>query len=84
MSNDCLALAVTCGTGESCYLHVDDLSDPDEVEITSEQIHVTVLTVCVPQSVLHCFKLSTVSARTLVNELTAAVARRKGGEPWDR
>jgi hypothetical protein len=78
MTSDYLALIVPCRTGNSSYLNVDDFRDPEE----SEQIHVTVLTVNESSTPLFCFTLSTVSATLLVNELIAAVARRKGGEPW--
>jgi hypothetical protein len=82
MTIDHLALGVTCDAGASCYLKVDDLHDPDEVEISSEEIHVSVLAATGGEDLLFCFRLSTVSARALVNELTAAIARRPGGEPW--
>jgi hypothetical protein len=59
-------------------LNVDDFDDPDEAEITAEEIHVT----CVRekgtgQESPFCFKLSTVSARKLVAELVAAIERRE-------
>jgi hypothetical protein len=82
MTMDCLPLAVTCDAGASCYLKVDDLDDPEEDELTSEEIHVSVLAATAPEDLLFCFRLSTTSARALVNELTAAIARRSGGEPW--
>jgi hypothetical protein len=84
MTNDFLALIVPCEDQRSCYLNVDDFHDPDEVEISSEEIHVTVVMSQTPQDTPYCFRLSTTSAKTLINELTAAIARRKGGEPWDR
>jgi hypothetical protein len=60
-------------------LSVDDFDDPDEDEISDEEIHLT----CVRDRPAtgdefpFCFKLSTVSARRLIAELSAAIARRE-------
>jgi hypothetical protein len=75
--------------GDSAYRHnkgldgiyrlsVDDFDDPNEDEISDEEIHVT----CVRDQGAgvefpFCFKLSTVSARKLVAELRAAIAQRE-------
>jgi hypothetical protein len=84
MTNDFLTLIVPCEDRRSCYLNVDDFHDLHEAEISTEEIHVTVVTSRTPQDTPFCFRLSTTSAKMLINELTAAIARRKGGEPWDR
>jgi hypothetical protein len=83
MTHDCLALAITCDSGRSIYAHVDDLHDPEEGEITGEEIHVSLMASAGPEALVFCFKLSTTSANVLINDLCAAIARRKGGEPWD-
>jgi hypothetical protein len=82
MTLDCLPLGVTCAAGASCYLKVDDLHDPDEVELSSEEIHLSIMAATGPEDLLFCFKLSTTSAKLLANELVQAVARRKDGVPW--
>jgi hypothetical protein len=83
MTNDCLALAVACDSGRSIYAQVDDLHDPEEGEITGEEIHVSLMASAGPEHLLFCFRLSTTSANLLINDLTAAIARRKEGKPWD-
>jgi hypothetical protein len=83
MTNDCLSLATACGSHRSLYVHVDDLHDPEEGEITGEEIHVSLMAIAGPEDLLFCFKLSTTSATLLINDLTAAIARRKGGKPWE-
>jgi hypothetical protein len=83
MTRDCLALAVACGSDQSIYAHVDDLRDPDECELTAEEIPVSLITATGPEHLVFCCRLSTVSASALIRALSAAIARRKGGEPWD-
>jgi hypothetical protein len=83
MTLDFLPLAVACGSSRSVYANVDDLHDLEEHELTTEEIHVSLMAATGPEDLVFCFKLSTTSARTLVNELVAAIARRKEGEPWE-
>jgi hypothetical protein len=78
------ALAVVCGSYQSIYAHVDDLWDPDESELTAEEIHVSLMTATGPEDLVFCFRMSTISAGALIRALNAAISRRKGGEPWDR
>jgi hypothetical protein len=83
MTNDCIPLATACDSHRSLYVHVDDLHDPEEGEITGEEIHVSVKATTGPEDLLFCFKLSTTDANMLIHDLTAAIARRKEGKPWD-
>jgi hypothetical protein len=84
MTSDCLALITPCASGRSSYLSVDDFKDSEEAEITAEEIHITVITTGATVETSFCFRISTTSARMLINDLTAAIARRQGGEPWER
>jgi hypothetical protein len=65
-------------------LNVDDFIDPSEAEITSEEIHLTILgrkRIGASEHLVCCFKLSTVSARQLVEELTTAITKREEAKP---
>jgi hypothetical protein len=73
-----IAACQTHGPPVPCLLSVDDFEDPSEAEITSEEIHISVI----PQvggcdgRVLLCFKLSTTTARILIHRLSEAVLGR--------
>jgi len=84
MTLDHLALAIKCSDGRSVYARVDDLVDEDEAELSDEEIHVSLMATDGPEELVFCFRLSTTSATALINELCAAVARRRDGEPWSR
>jgi hypothetical protein len=61
-------------------LNVDDFADDSEGEITSEEIHLTVIrTLPRPEDECpFCFKLSVISAVELVRQLNVAIAQRGG------
>lgn len=72
-------LVIPCGRHDGLfYLSVDDFDDPNEVEITAEQIHVTGVELNGP-GVPFCFSLSVTSAVKLAAGLNAAIAKRGGG-----
>jgi hypothetical protein len=60
-------------------ISVDDFHDPDEAEITAEEIHITVLHNEEPLPT--CFRLSTTTARRLAQHLNRAIAKRGGWGP---
>jgi hypothetical protein len=71
-------LVIPCGRHDGLfYLSVDDFADPNEIEITNEQIHLTGVELGGPD-VPFCFSLSVTSAVKLVAELNAAIAKRGG------
>jgi hypothetical protein len=77
-----IAACAPDGISHFCRLSVDDFDDPEEVEITAEEIHLTaVLQTGGPERAFpFCFRLSTTSARILVDRLRAAIERRQQGE----
>jgi hypothetical protein len=73
-------LALRCEDKRPYSITVDDYDDPNEEEVTDDQIHVTVWRGMVPGAdgeCDYCLKLSTVSARRLVAELEAAIRQRE-------
>jgi hypothetical protein len=71
-------LVIPChGSSHLHRLSVDDFADPAEREITSEQIHLTVIRMGPTEEPEGCFALSVTSARQLVRELRAAIRRRE-------
>lgn len=86
--NEILVVPCDPSRGRLGRFSVDDFDDPNEFEITSEEIHLTAFladscegifgNIRVPHAIL-CFKFSTTSARELVRQLNEAIARREGG-----
>ena len=70
------------GTSLFCRLSVDDFDDPEEAEISAEEIHVTaVVQTGGPEDTFpFCFRLSTTSARILADRLRMAIDRRQPEE----
>jgi hypothetical protein len=80
--DNCL-LVVVC-QDETCLhrLNVDDFDDPHEVEVSSDQIHLTIIKMEPGKGeseLSPCLKLSTTSALELVRRLNVAILKR-GGE----
>jgi hypothetical protein len=72
-------LVTICGFNRNpgiSRLSVDDFHDEDEAEISSEEIHVTLLHR--EQPIPPCFRLSVTSAKLLIQELQKAVDEREG------
>jgi hypothetical protein len=85
IDNDILITLCQPGRAKLCRLSVDDFDDPEEAEIITEEIHLTVvgrdargredpIAGC-------CFKMSTVSAAFLIDRLREAIQRRQ--DPWE-
>jgi hypothetical protein len=74
-----VTICVRHGAGTLCRLSVDDFDDPEEIEITDEEIHVTAIVQRdgIEDTFPFCFKLSTTSARILIERLTRAIEERQ-------
>jgi hypothetical protein len=78
-------LVSLCDRARGVYrLNVDDFEDSDEAEITSEEIHITIVG-CRPhgETTPVCLKLSTTSAVELVRQLSEAIAKRGEAASWE-
>ena len=73
-------LAIVCQDETTLHrISVDDFADPEETDVSSDQIHVTLIRMEPAESPLpFCLKLSTTSAQELVRQLTEAIAKRGG------
>jgi hypothetical protein len=70
-----VTLCALIGQHGIAEISVDDFHDPEEDEITSEEIHLTVVHNGEPLPT--CFRLSTTSAQRLIRDLQIAVAKRQ-------
>lgn len=85
MTRDYDILAALCApTGEpdeACRISVDDLDDPDEADLTGDEIHLTMIGgVGRREEPRFCLRLSVISARLLIDSLEAAIRRRDDHE----
>jgi hypothetical protein len=78
-SRDNDILATMCSDpGTSFRVNVDDFDDPGEDEISGEEIHLTVVRRNARgEDPACCLKLSTTSAKILIEELAEAIRKRE-------
>lgn len=88
MSRDDQILATLCDLrpwpSRMIRVNVDDLVDPHEVELSHEEIHLTIVGTGGPEEPLFCLALSCESAGMLARELADSIRKRTPGSGGGR